>query len=942
MSDQNGLVGHMRTRPLAELPQEAEELIACLRDEKDIDLREVQELLRDCAAAVNAREETFGWSPLLFAAHHGNSKLLTVLLDAHADVRSACRHGNTALHLAARGGHVSATTLLHAKGADCEAKNTHGWTALMWSAIAGSQAVAAVLIDAAADVATEDASGRTPCMWAARHGHTGILRSFLGMGIDLSRRDNDGLTLQDHAESFRALRASLGLEGRCRSWSGGTDGSSLYWATDRGSVNLTKLLLQHGASSDTAQPEQPEAEPAAGVDLEDPLEVVTEALKASQRLLAAAKANSWEDAEAALRAGACAATRSETDSLSALDWAAIHNASAAAMTLAVASAQLEARDSLGWTALHHAVHAGSAETTSVLHYLGADFSAKSDEGDTVQHLAARADAGLMVQLLHPATPDWELQDSKGSTPLQAAAARGCLSSLGILVTLRADVNATDRQGRSVFALSVVQGHAAVVHALLEPSQPLEQLWSEEELQDILQGLPWVADEAVGTRRSSSASVRSIADSDSSSSTLGSSTRKRRRGKKQNMKSLAMHTIAEVDSEDESLSRSPSPPDERPSSRESRGSRASQASVGTIRSTHSRTGSHGGQSIRSQISNRSRSSSQGRVSSKSSQSSKAATSLGRGLTGMSNASSRASSQVTVGRAGATSIGRSLQGTSSHGHRSSRRAGSSSNCSMTSLKDWVGTRISNSPVGLMWLAGMASKKPELLPPPVSTAATLRTADNDGRAALALAAHSGQPELVAILIGLSAPIDATDTHGRTALMSAAGRGDRQSVCHLLAACANIDLRSVDGLCALDHASTTDVRRELQEQTDRNAINRQLKKSCSLPSLVKTATGTSAAEANPKTKPQPVRKIRLYLDCLPMGLPGDHLEAEVWDLLDTHGVDHALSVEVVVDPITLRSRGHAYIQFANAPEAEAAGARLRARLSSESFLRVSIQEDA
>jgi len=911
-------------RPLGELPPEANELMSCLRDEK-VELQEVQEILRDCPIAVNAREETFGWSPLLFAAHRGDTKLLTLLLDSKADVRCTCHHGNNALHLAARGGHINAATLLHAKGTECEARNMHGWTALMWAAIAGCQAVAAVLIDNAADVNAEDEAGRTPCMWAARHGHTGILRNLIGMGVDLSTCDNDGLTLEDHARAFEALQASLGMASRTQhGWRSSGEGGALYWATEQGSLDLTKLYSQHGATTEQTQTgwtsdlEQHEQQ--------QPLEVVTEAMSASQRLLAAAKANRWDDAEAALRAGACAATRGEIDRLSALDWAALHDASAAAMTLVVAKARLEGRDELGWTALHHAVHAGSVETTSVLHHLGSDFAAQSDEGDTVQHLAARADAGVMLQLLHAATPNWEQRDSEGFTPIQAAASRGCLSSLRVLLTLHADVNSTDRQGRSAFALAVAQGHATVVRAFLEPAQPLEQLWQEEELQTILQGLPWVADEAVGSRRTSSASTSGASGVSSASGALSSASgasgathdRKGRRGRKRSSIKMAMHTIAEVDSDAESLSVSPSPRGRSHSRPSSAGSRASDASNGTLRSA-----------ARSRTSAQSRQSSRSRLSDQSGSVTSSHQDMSGGRRGRSSVSSRASSQGRVSKSGSHASSSSKVGSTS-----SRRTGGSK-ASRAGAQGWTGTRISSSPVGLMWSACMASKKPELLPSPVPIAGTLRATDNEGRAALALAAHFGHAELLAELLRLKAPVDATDNRGWSALMIAAARGDRLSVGHLLSAGANDDLRSCDGYRAVDHASTADVRRELQEHADRNAINRHMSKSCSLPSLVKTP----AAEPKGKPKAQPLLKFRLRLDCLPMGLPGEHVESEVWDLLDTHGVLEAIDVDVAVDPITLRSRGHAFIEFGNAKEAEAGDARLRARLGSESFLRISME---
>jgi ankyrin repeat protein len=188
---------------------EALELLCCLRAGDEVDLEEVEAILDENRSVVNTREPAFGWTPLLFAAHIGNAKLMNLLLKAKADVNAACKEGNSALHLAARRGHLNESALLHSQGIDIEIKNMQGWTPLIWASIAGCTSVACTLLDLAADPSIADAAGRTACMWAARHGHTDILRILLSKGTDLSLRDQEGYTVQDHANHYAEMQSLI-------------------------------------------------------------------------------------------------------------------------------------------------------------------------------------------------------------------------------------------------------------------------------------------------------------------------------------------------------------------------------------------------------------------------------------------------------------------------------------------------------------------------------------------------------------------------------------------------------------------------------------------------------------------------------------------------------------------------------------------------------------
>merc|ERR1719326_2094574 len=102
----------------------------------------------------------------------------------------------------------------------------------------------------------------------------------------------------------------------------------------------------------------------------------------------------------------------------------------------------------------------------------------------------------MLQLLGPATSDWNVRNAAGRTPLQVSATRGCLSAVRALLALKADATVKDDRGQSVLFLAAAQGHAAVVRSLVEPVDPLPQLWEEDELNKMVEKLPWVDSDVV--------------------------------------------------------------------------------------------------------------------------------------------------------------------------------------------------------------------------------------------------------------------------------------------------------------------------------------------------------------------------------------------------------------------------------------------------------------
>ena len=129
---------------------------------------EVIGALLDAGADIDARDEVFSMTPLMFAAW-----------------------GNT---------NAAVARALLAAGADVHARDRDGWTALMHAAVFNihqdSPAVVGALIAAGAEVdAVDDVEGYTALMWAANHGEIpAVIHALLDAGANPAIRGGNGET----------------------------------------------------------------------------------------------------------------------------------------------------------------------------------------------------------------------------------------------------------------------------------------------------------------------------------------------------------------------------------------------------------------------------------------------------------------------------------------------------------------------------------------------------------------------------------------------------------------------------------------------------------------------------------------------------------------------------------------------------------------------------
>ena len=160
-----------------------------------------------------------GFTPLLFAARHGDVDSARLLLDAGADVNDTAADGNSALVLATMSDHAPLGQFLLERGADPDASGA-GYTALHAAVLRSQPGLVRALLARGANpnvqlvkgtpvprwtyqfIFTIREKGATPFMLAAKYLEPEILRMLAAAGADPLRSMEDGTT---------ALMAAVGL-----------------------------------------------------------------------------------------------------------------------------------------------------------------------------------------------------------------------------------------------------------------------------------------------------------------------------------------------------------------------------------------------------------------------------------------------------------------------------------------------------------------------------------------------------------------------------------------------------------------------------------------------------------------------------------------------------------------------------------------------------------
>ena len=180
-----------------------------------------------------------------------------------------------------------------------------------------------------------------------------------------------------------------------------------------------------------------------------------------------AEQQKWESVDAHLTRGADVDV-TQADGMTALHWAAYHNAPEMVHNIVEFEPDIDAKTEYDVTALSIACERGFADVAEVLIDAKADLESKRLGKETPLMLAARNGNAAIVSMLLSAGADVNAKEVKGQTALMWAAAAGNVEAVDALIKQDADIDhALSKSGFTAFAFAARQGKINVVERLVE-------------------------------------------------------------------------------------------------------------------------------------------------------------------------------------------------------------------------------------------------------------------------------------------------------------------------------------------------------------------------------------------------------------------------------------------------------------------------------------------
>lgn len=211
-------------------------------------------LLLDNGADADVRTSGL-YTPLLSAAAgQGGLEVVTMLVEAGADVYDRNDQGENAVMLAARAGKADVVEYLMMNGVSIFAKSDQaGRSAMHYAASSGSVDVLRLLLSTAGDIEEESDGGWTPLFWAVIRGQTEAALFLLEQGADpdIMGPDGNGILMyagrQSSPELVRAMLAHRADPNRREEQTGRT---FLHQMALTGVAESVGLALDGGADID--------------------------------------------------------------------------------------------------------------------------------------------------------------------------------------------------------------------------------------------------------------------------------------------------------------------------------------------------------------------------------------------------------------------------------------------------------------------------------------------------------------------------------------------------------------------------------------------------------------------------------------------------------------------------------------------------------------------
>jgi ankyrin repeat protein len=209
----------------------------------------VVKLLLEQSAGLNSMDSEYGRTPLSWAAKNLHEIVVQLLLEAGADVNRSGKYGESGLHLAAGIGNKAMVLQLLEAGADVNSRTGYlksEANALDLAATRGHDEVVGLLLKAEADVRAKDDYNWTALHRAANAGHEKVLILLLEADAVVDGRNDCGVTALHLAAKNghiavveQLIEKGADIEARC------CDGwTALHWAAEHSQESTFQFLFK--------------------------------------------------------------------------------------------------------------------------------------------------------------------------------------------------------------------------------------------------------------------------------------------------------------------------------------------------------------------------------------------------------------------------------------------------------------------------------------------------------------------------------------------------------------------------------------------------------------------------------------------------------------------------------------------------------------------------
>lgn len=210
----------------------------------------VVNLLLEQGAGLNSMDSEYGRTPLSWAAKNLHKVVVQLLLEAGADANlRGGQYGESGLHLAAGIGNKAMVHQLLEAGADVNSRTGHsksGESALHLAATRGHDEVVGLLLKAEADVRAKDDCNWTALHRAANAGHEKVVKLLLEADAVVNERNDCEVTALHLAAQYghnavveQLIEKDADVEARC------CDGwTALHWAAEHTQKSTFRFLFK--------------------------------------------------------------------------------------------------------------------------------------------------------------------------------------------------------------------------------------------------------------------------------------------------------------------------------------------------------------------------------------------------------------------------------------------------------------------------------------------------------------------------------------------------------------------------------------------------------------------------------------------------------------------------------------------------------------------------